>query len=1220
MSLSAIASKPPVVSTVGVDALARSAERVRETYDWLAGTYVEQPAIGAWQASFLKMVLARKTPKASIVAPFGYGKSATAIGVWRACEAAGILAVPPVACGSFTEVAYAVCDWLVYRLPERAGEIASMRERFLVGSADLLARRDEREFAIPYDQALASIQDKLERGYLDFEDVSINLLALLESATALALGAGFGGLVIIVDEGQQLIGNAGKGVLVALRQLVWGLRTRELPLGLLITLDPDTERTLADRAGDILHRVKDDGLYLDIRDVYSREFPARLWQQYSAAFGLVEADRAAIDRPTLDALGQLCEREDLSNGPRTVVDVLQHAAARRAAGAPPGYSPVQLIDDLLCGEIRFTGDRNTLPALVSELLNYGYFQRNPERAAALKLVAVFPRGCPPDVARRYGLKSALAKLDSDLRGEVLTKLDEGLALIELQRVARPANRLNQLLRRYWMQITDEELFAEDATKIFAETVIPLLFPSKQHDLNGWSAVRSVQLAPDGTYRAVYEGTASLDFPLRRIGVCVLPASAPDPERSADLDFWFVFRISADRATAPEFAVDEAQGALAWTLSLLLPAAGGLDAGLRWIEHYLNPHPISPATVLSLLRYLERESSADGDVRDQARILDTLERLRGWLLSHIFAEAQFASAGYVVAQSGAGALAECLYTLSRARWTDYRPLATQRNWSSMLDDYVTALGELEVPVRAGEILFSASKSEAAALLGQERHAGFESRARQYGPLLDLVKWNGDQAELRFRPIAPELFIAGEVRRRDGWSEREAYATLRQQGYSAAEANQIIRLGAARGLFLARADAIEPPAIPRRAEILARIRALAPRLAVLAPTLSAEREEIESLERQEEYTTDPSWRLDQIERRIEAAEAAQRAAREEILRSERALLLDGAGALRLLSTPPKTGELRAHLAAVHVRLGAERTALAVSVREAAESDDIELIREQRASASLYARRADDYHRWSDFAARIQDVLRDQIPDATRDEAAALLAKARRILSVDGIAELGQIALLDLELAAIEEKQTIARGSHELAAQRCAASLGSELAALLDLPHIADLGPHQGTMESVHANAVQCLRRWLAATRVEAFGDGIVEDARDSVLREIDGLCDTLQAPGAQLFARSGDHLDPALVAQIRSVRDVVAACQSSPTAKRLSSALTCGPADLTTALAGLDTDTPLETWLGEFATLIRHGLIRVIIDVPASVSAAACDETPELTGLAAPSVRR
>ena len=66
--------------------------------------------------------------------------------------------------------------------------------------------------------------------------------------------------MVAIDEFQQLLGNATKGTLVALRQLIWGLRTRELPLGLLLTMDPDTERTLADRAGDILHRIKDDGL------------------------------------------------------------------------------------------------------------------------------------------------------------------------------------------------------------------------------------------------------------------------------------------------------------------------------------------------------------------------------------------------------------------------------------------------------------------------------------------------------------------------------------------------------------------------------------------------------------------------------------------------------------------------------------------------------------------------------------------------------------------------------------------------------------------------------------------------------------------------------------------------------------------------------------------------------------------------------------------------
>jgi len=1194
MGLSAISTKSAVVSTFGADALAASAQQVRDTYDWQASTYVEQPAISTWQAAFLEAIHARRTPKASLVAPFGYGKSATAIGVWHACEAANILAVPPLACGSFAEIAYAVCDWLAYRLPDKSEEITGMRERFLIGSADLLARRDEREFAIPYDQALAAIQDKLERGYLDFEDVSINLLALLESATSLVEGSGYSGLVVIVDEGQQLIGNAGKGVLVALRQLVWGLRTREMPFGLLLTLDPDTERTLADRAGDILHRVKEDGLYLDIRDVYGRDFPARLWQQYSIAFELSDDDSAAIDRPTLDALGQLCEREDLSNGPRTVVDVLQHAATRRAAGAPPGYSPLQMIDDFVSGTIRFVGDRNTLPALASELLSYGYFQRAPDRAAALKLVAAFPRGCPPAVAKHYSLDGALTQLDTDLRGEVLTELDEGLALIELQRVGRPANRLNQLLRRYWMQITDEELFAEDAPKTFAETLVPLLFPTKQHDLNGWNAIEPVRLAADGTYRAIYEGTGSLDYPLRRIGVCVLPAATNEPARPTDLDFWLIFRVSTERASSAHLSVDAPTGTAIWELPLVDVAPAGLDAGLRWIEHYLNPHPISAATVLSLLRYLDRESAPTADARDSARIEDTIDRLRRWLLARVFNEEVFARAGHPVAQSGAGALAEFLYSISRARWPRYRALATQRHWSSMLEDYIHALSQIPVPIRSGAAVFAATKSEVASLFGQERHAGFDSRARQYGALLELVGWKRDEAELRFVPLPAELEIAREVRRRGTLNSHDAYRGLRADGFSAAESSQILRLGVARALFLADDHDLLPPDVPHAAEIASRCQGLLDRLHALAPALAAEREEVVTIQGADTHTSDPTWRLDRIECRVEAAEVERQRQQAERLHKERSLLLDAAGHLRSLPTPPAAGGLRAHLAAAHVRLDQQRCVLVEAVQRVADLADADPIRRLREDVMSYSRSADAYRRWVDLGLNVETLRGTSNNGGSALDAENLLSRAREILSVDGLVALDQVALLELHLAKLEAKDSERSSRIEASTRLAAERLTSELSALFDSPNFEPLA-HAGSLESIQVEAAKRVRRGVSALRVRAAISDLDARTRARFVARLDRIGESARCNGSGLFTVEGDRLARSVVEDIRRAREALKGRGASHAITELSRSLAAGPVDLVPALDHGE-EPAVDEWLRDVMRLARAGLVRIVMDVP------------------------
>jgi hypothetical protein len=222
---------------------------------------------------------------------------------------------------------------------------------------------------------------------------------------------------------------------------------------------------------------------------------------------------------------------------------LQRVAVQ-AADRIASYTPIELVNDFLSGTIRFDGDRGVIPALVGELLSFPYFQRSYPLAQVLRLIAAFPRGCPEQIASRYDLAHAWHELNDDLRGEIVTELEEGLTLIELQRVGRPAHRLNVLLRRYWMQITDQQLFAETAPKVFSALVLPLIFPPKVHDLHGWKGLDDVLLDAEDRYTGMLEGTASSRYPLRRLRVAVMAGTTPDPplRPADDADLVLGFRI------------------------------------------------------------------------------------------------------------------------------------------------------------------------------------------------------------------------------------------------------------------------------------------------------------------------------------------------------------------------------------------------------------------------------------------------------------------------------------------------------------------------------------------------------------------------------------------------------------------------------------------------------------------------------------------------------
>lgn len=1118
--LARITGAAPVLSTHHAVALANAAATVVNDYDWHAATYVEQPAIAAFRHAFLEAIRAERSPKAALVAPYGYGKTATAIGLWRACDRAGLLAVPPIACDSFTDLARAVCDWLRHSVPRRVGDIDALYERFLTRSAESLARRDERQFGIPFAQGLAAIRDKLERGYLDFDDVSVNLLDLLVRATELARAAGYSGLVVIVDEMQQLIGKAGKGVVVALRQLIWGLRTHHRALGLLLTLDPDTERTLVDRAGDILHRIKDDGLYLDIRHVYDREFPARLWDQFARALALTPDDLAVISRPALEAIGQICERDDLSDGPRTAIDMLQRAATVGQRQPGSAYGPIDLIDDILSGAITFTGGRAQIAATLADLLRYPYVQRSPERTRSLKLLAAFPRGCPAFVGEAYGLADALTALNDDLRGDIITETDEGLALVALQRVGRPANLLNSLLRRYWMQRTDRDLDAEDAVRIFAEVVLPLVFPARLHDLSGWSVVEPVQLSVDGTYGGLYEGTASPAFPLRRVAVRIVVGHQPLPVEDADdsVDLYLTFRLDLSADASPQLEVHRERGRLTLRLALARPSEEPLAGGLAWIEHYLKPQPISPAEILGLLQYFARERPAEMSDRDRTRFEDVVMRLKVRLLADLFPGGLFAAGGYPVAQAGAEALHECLFLIARQIWPAYRSLIAHRHWCDMAAEYGAALSRVAPAVRVGVAPLQSTKSAVAGIFSQAKHAGFESRARLFGEILRLEHWRGDEATVRFVPHPAELTIARLVRQSGSVARDAAIRTLRTSGFAAREAEILVSLALARGLIQEKGTTLDAPPAPTPAEVEARGRALMARSFAIASDGDDIAALVKSILDDLRRDVDPlelDWRLSGAERQLQSIEAdaqAKRRAEVQVIHSE---LLRVLPQLAALASPRIHGVLANHLAAAYREIETERHQLTTSAEQMVAGIETHSTAEGMAliaRADRWIERRELYQRWLWLADGLSSL---QAAIARLDGSTGRLAEvagsvdefarqARSVLALHGLSGLPQIDRLEIAVSSLRDQYAAASREREAAYRRIAEELALELRDVLELPSVPELFVYSDDEDTgfatLHAAAGTIARRAILLLRLSVVmaGTGKADTLRRARLR--------------------------------------------------------------------------------------------------------------------------
>lgn len=804
--LNVLVNKEPVVAThVGVFD-EESAHETYARYRSESETFVVAPDIHRYQNQFVNTVLENQTTLACLVAPFGYGKTSTAISIWNACEQAGILAVPPFSCNSVAEMGQSIATALMYRLEQSgnviaANEVRNAFDEYLVSSAQRLAEQDATQYGIDITIALKSIEDKIRSGYLQLEASATNLLRFLEQLVEIGLTAGFKGLVVIVDEFQQFLGNINKGVITNFRTLIWGLQTRaSLPLGFLITMDPDTERNLTDRGADILHRIRNHGLYLTFSNVYDREFPRELWSRYAETLDFTRDSSSIVENATLEAIGQICERSDLSNGPRTAINIFQRVAALYATRLR-SYSPIDLIDDFLTGDIRFDGDHGKIASLVNEICSYDYIKRMPQRVQTIKLISAFPRGCAAEVASRYGLGETFVHLVDELRGEILVELPEGMALVDLQKVGKPQNKLNIILKKYWLQITETEIISDKALQYFAEYGVKPLFPPMTSYQNGWQAESDrFLLTHSGGYFRTYTGTFFEEYPQRHIAVQIVFSLDQLVEAENYVDAQFVFLIQKDSdARHPALPGASDIPTFIIPIPIHLEFSRQLPRDIRDVERFLSPVVLTPGVLVSLLNYIhDQVPKVDGiSEQERQRIQDKETKLQEFLLAMCINDEVFASHQIAIYSRGVQAFRDALFNILRTRYPRYQTLMTNVGWKRLLDQYKQTLGVIDAAERRGMQPLSKKKSDLALMFDQRQYAGFESYVKQFNGLVEVTDWRGDVGSLVFHrhPHESELIEAASTS--SGIASAELYTFSRSQGYLPDETEYLVEFLLLRG---------------------------------------------------------------------------------------------------------------------------------------------------------------------------------------------------------------------------------------------------------------------------------------------------------------------------------------------------------------------------------------------------------------------------------------
>lgn len=835
--LTAILTKEEVVVTRQSRDLLDRAKDVDDGYRWHVSTYVPmhkgiaaegQLDVAAFARRLIQRVRDRRPALGYLTADFGYGKTSAGLYIWQQATDAGFVTIPPFQFNRLSDLIDAPYGWFNY--------VLSRSKPNLVAEAEQIYNRYTRQTLAKMSAQAGVSQTVLEEwvssGLLTLDLTPDNIIRFFQEMTELALKAGFNGLIIIPDELQQYLEPKIKSGLsdpiAPLFNLVQTLAAQtDWPFGLLLIIPQKELNVIHDQRSDFLDRIR--GLTLDLKAIYGREFPAQLWAKLAKVFEFESLAERIFEPETLEALGQISSRDDLANGPRTVINAFRAVIQRYLAGELSGsYSPVQLIDDFLNAVIVFDGSKriqdSVLQALASNLV-----RNNPTLVPAVKLAAAFPvEGCSIELQTRYQLRQGFEELITSGLNELVISVGDrrkgGVTLRGLEVMRDESDWLTQTIRDFHRNFYEE---AHNTLERAVQGFLSVL----RHDIfksNNWrvldeqpaSIMQNSSLTLEGTFPGI-----SHRFPGRVVHVCVLGENEPvsDMVTSGEvtLEFrlkrYFDVAVNEQGKLAQALSLDETTGIASLTLNLLYQSDAPLHHRLEnTIGRVVPDTKITPLFILALHDYLEklRLDKRIPKIEEQLVQYEFQPELRRMALDELFNStvgAQFGSVGVRVVE-------DIVTRLLEARYGDgYYTLMTVNTWSNNLRKYTAALRQLKTSFeRQGHTLVRGTKDEIATYFGLA-NTGLDNYLANMADLIEVVEdfptkrqiRVGIKGTVRFKQHPLEEIIQSWLDASEDWLERHG---VRQPalpvkvisnragklGYKEAEIEQIMALLTARDL--------------------------------------------------------------------------------------------------------------------------------------------------------------------------------------------------------------------------------------------------------------------------------------------------------------------------------------------------------------------------------------------------------------------------------------
>ncbi|HEY9694177.1 MAG TPA: hypothetical protein V6D15_18390 [Oculatellaceae cyanobacterium] len=485
-----------IVDTVSPSQIKDNPQGVANSYELYASAYEPIEQVKTLRDRLIAEIRKGKPVNGYLSADYGYGKTATLVYLWHQCQQKQIVAVPPFKFKELGDLMVASYGWIKACLrsqPELIPEVETLYRKYGLKSQQTRAAEMAGKYKVSEDKVLKIVQElKTDTTNTD------SILHFWHEIVPILRRAGFAGLVIFADESQEFLrteeGSSAR--IQVLSDLVKGMRALgSTPVGLILSMPTDpTESAIEEQAGDIIHRMQEQKVSLRLADAYNHEFPGSLWDSLCRKFLEDKPQKNELAHPaTIVSLGQLCERKDLSNGPRAVIEVFKRLV-HFAQDNGRSYTPLDLIQDYLTGLVQLYGtEQHRISNTINNLQQLTSVGNHPRGRDVIRLLAIFPMGVSSATAEEFGLLDSLRELaeDGNLYGQHITQpSSDRFALVSLSENQASLSVLDEILNRFrqrWTGNWNDAHKAIVATKIFVSEIVPLLFPpSKPGQKANWT--------------------------------------------------------------------------------------------------------------------------------------------------------------------------------------------------------------------------------------------------------------------------------------------------------------------------------------------------------------------------------------------------------------------------------------------------------------------------------------------------------------------------------------------------------------------------------------------------------------------------------------------------------------------------------------------------------------------------------------------------------------